>query len=206
MGEIAKGTTLTRRTVVCILKGIAQTKLYMFRNNPEEFIQKTIRIIKEQKATMIVEHISYNKMEETYDSTIFTREKHTQPIEKAYSAQKHIMDYVFTDSKGETEFAESLDRATEVSVYAKLPKSFQIPTPVGNYAPDWAIAFNKGTVKHIFFIAETKGSMGTMELRGVEKAKIECAEKLFNNVSTSHVRYHQVKSYQNLLDVIRSME
>lgn len=206
VGEIAKGTTLTRRTVVCILKGIAQTKLYMFRNNPEEFIQKTIRIIKEQKATMIVEHISYNKMEETYDSTIFTREKHTQPIEKAYSAQKHIMDYVFTDSKGETEFAESLDRATEVSVYAKLPKSFQIPTPVGNYAPDWAIAFNKGTVKHIFFIAETKGSMGTMELRGVEKAKIECAEKLFNNVSTSHVRYHQVKSYQNLLDVIRSME
>ena len=110
------------------------------------------------------------------------------------------MDYVFPDSKGETEFAGSLDSATEVCVYAKLPRAFQIPTPVGNYAPDWAIAFNKGTVK------ETKGSMGTMELRGVEKAKIECAEKLFNNVSTSHVRYHQVNSYQNLLDVMKKLE
>ena len=206
VGEIAKGATLTRRTVVAILKGISQAKLYMFRNNPEEFIRNTIRIIKDQKATMIVEHISYNKMEETYDSTIFTQEKHTQPIEKAYPAKKHVMDYVFPDSKGETEFAGSLDSATEVCVYAKLPRAFQIPTPVGNYAPDWAIAFNKGTVKHIFFIAETKGSMGTMELRGVEKAKIECAEKLFNNVSTSHVRYHQVNSYQNLLDVMKNLE
>ena len=170
VGEIAKGATLTRRTVVAILKGISQAKLYMFRNNPEEFIRNTIRIIKDQKATMIVEHISYNKMEETYDSTIFTQEKHTQPIEKVYPAKKHVMDYVFPDSKGETEFAGSLDSATEVCVYAKLPRAFQIPTPVGNYAPDWAIAFNKGTMKHIFFIAETKGSMGTMELRGVEKA------------------------------------
>lgn len=206
VGEIAKGATLTRRTVVAILKGISQAKLYMFSNNPEEFIRNTIRIIREQKATMIVEHISYNKIAEAYDSTIFTHEKHTQPIEKAYAAKKHVMDYVFPDSKGEAEFAENLDGATEVCVYAKLPRAFQIPTPVGNYAPDWAIAFNKGTVKHIFFIAETKGSMGTMELRGVEKAKIECAEKLFNDVSTSHVRYHQVKSYQNLLDVMKSLE
>ena len=206
VGEIAKGATLTRRTVVAILKGISQAKLYMFRNNPEDFIRKTIRIIKEQKATMIVEHISYNKIAEAYDSTIFTQEKHTQSIEKAYAAKKHVMDYVFPDSKGEAEFAENLDGATEVCVYAKLPRAFQIPTPVGNYAPDWAIAFNKGTVKHIFFIAETKGSMGTMELRGVERAKIECAEKLFNNVSTSHVRYHQVKSYQNLLDVMKGLE
>ena len=206
VGEIAKGATLTRRTVVAILKGISQAKLYMFRNNPEEFIRNIIRIIKDQKATMIVEHISYNKMEETYDSTIFTQEKHTQPIEKTYSAKKHIMDYVFTDSEGEAEFAGNLDSATEVCVYAKLPRAFQIPTPVGNYAPDWAIAFNKGTVKHIFFIAETKGSMDTMNLRGVEKAKTECAEKLFNNVSTSHVRYHKVKDYQNLLDVMKKLE
>lgn len=206
VGEIAKGATLTRRTVVAILKGISQAKLYMFRNNPEEFIRKVIRIIKEQKATMIVEHISYNRMEETYDSTIFTQEKHTQPIEKAYPARKHVMDYVFPDSKGEIEFAGNLDSATEVCVYAKLPRTFQIPTPVGNYSPDWAIAFNKDTVKHIFFIAETKGSMGTMELRGVEKAKIECAEQLFNKASTSCVRYHQVKNYQNLLDVMKTLE
>lgn len=129
VGEIAKGATLTRRTVVAILKGISQAKLYMFRNNPEEFIRKAIRIIKEQKATMIVEHISYNRMEETYDSTIFTQEKHTQPIEKAYPARKHVMDYVFPDSKGEIEFAGNLDSATEVCVYAKCLAHFKSRHP-----------------------------------------------------------------------------
>lgn len=200
VGEIAKGATLTRRTVVEILKKLRGEKLAMFQNNPEEFIRNVVKLIKEQKATMIVEHISYNLIEGQYDSTIFTQEKHSQKIDKAYSAQKHIMDYVFSDSDGERKFASALDGATEVCVYAKLPRSFQIPTPVGNYAPDWAIAFNKGTVKHIFFVAETKGTMHSMELRGVEKAKIACARKLFNDVSTSNIKYDTVASYDDLLN------
>ncbi|MBR3919580.1 MAG: DEAD/DEAH box helicase family protein [Clostridia bacterium] len=203
VGEIAKGATLTRRTVVEILKKLRGEKLVMFQNNPEEFIRNVVKLIKEQKATIIVEHISYNLIEGKYDSTIFTQEKHSQKIDKAYSAQKHIMDYVFSDSDGERKFAEALDGATEVCVYAKLPRSFQIPTPVGNYAPDWAIAFNKGTVKHIFFVAETKGSLDSMELRGVEKAKIACARKLFNDVSTSAVRYDAVASYDDLLNKVQ---
>ncbi len=203
VGEIAKGATLTRRTVVEILKKLRGEKLVMFQNNPEEFIRNVVKLIKEQKATMIVEHISYNLIEGQYDSTIFTQEKHSQKIDKAYSAQKHIMDYVFSDSDGERKFAEALDGATEVCVYAKLPRSFQIPTPVGNYAPDWAIAFNKGTVKHIFFVAETKGSLDSMELRGVEKAKIACACKLFNDISTINVRYGAVASYEDLLNNVQ---
>jgi len=207
VGDIAKAATLTRRTVTRILKGIQRSKLYMFKNNPEEFIRKVSHIIREQKATMIVEHISYNRTENQYDSDIFTKEKSRQTVDKAYPAQKHILDYVFPDSQGEREFAEDLDKAEEVCVYAKLPRSFQIPTPVGNYAPDWAIAFNDNMgVKHVFFIAETKGSMDSMQLKGVEKAKIDCAKKLFNNLSTSHVRYHEVDSYQKLLDVMKSME
>ena len=202
VGEIARGATLTRRTVVDILKGLRPQKLTMFQNNPEEFIRNVIKLIKEEKATMIVEHISYNLIDGKYDSTIFTQEKQSQSPDKAYSAKKHIMDYVFSDSKGEREFASALDGATEVCVYAKLPRSFQIPTPVGNYAPDWAIAFNKGTVKHIFFVAETKGSMDSMELRGVELAKISCARKLFNDVSTSEVRYDAVNSYEQLLNKV----
>ena len=202
VGEIARGATLTRRTVVEILKGLRPQKLTMFQNNPEEFIRNVIKLIKEEKATMIVEHISYNLIDGKYDSTIFTQEKQSQSPDKAYSAKKHIMDYVFSDSKGEREFASALDGATEVCVYAKLPRSFQIPTPVGNYAPDWAIAFNKGTVKHIFFVAETKGSMDSMELRGVEKAKIACARKLFNDVSTSEVHYDAVASYEQLLNKV----
>ena len=203
VGDIAKGATLTRRTVVEILKKLSPAKLAMFQNNPEEFIRNVVKLIKEQKATMIVDHISYNLIEGGYDSTIFTQEKSSQSLSKAYAAQKHIMDYVFSDSDGERKFATALDGATEVCVYAKLPRSFQIPTPVGNYAPDWAIAFNKGSVKHIFFVAETKGSLESMELRGVEKAKIACARKLFNEVSTGNIRYDAVASYDDLLNKVQ---
>ena len=210
VGEIAGRTTLTRRTVCAILKGIRPTKLALFRNNPEEFIKNVSKLIKDEKATMIVDHIRYNKLDDTYDSNIFTQEKHGQPFGKAYLSKKSIQDYIFTDGYAEEstekKFARELDAATEVCVYAKLPRTFQIPTPVGNYTPDWAIAFKEGTVKHIYFIAETKGSMDSMQLKAIEKAKIECAEKLFNDVSTSNVRYHKVKDYQTLLDIMKTID
>lgn len=210
IGKVAEGTTLTRKTTARILKGLRVDKLYMFKNNPEEFISKVIRLIREQKATMIVEHISYDQIEGEYDSTIFTAEKNTQSFDKAFLAKKAIQDYVFTDGSAdksiERRFAEDLDAAEEVCVYAKLPRTFQIPTPVGNYSPDWAIAFYEGTVKHIFFVAETKGTMESLNLRPIEKAKIDCAKKLFNEMSTSKVRYHDVDSYQSLLNVMASMK
>ena len=204
VGEIAKGATLTRKTVVAILKRIDASKFALFKSNPEEFISKVIKTIKEQKATMIVECIRYNTIDDTYDSTIFTNEKHSSTYERAIPANKSIMEYVFPDSNGERDFAEALEKATEVCVYAKLPRSFQIPTPVGNYAPDWAIAFEKDKVKHVFFVAETKGSMDSMMLRPVEKAKIECAKKLFNEASTGNVHYAHVASYQDLLNAVRA--
>ena len=199
VGDIAKGANLTRRTVVKILQGIKENKLYLFKNNPEEFIRKVISIIKEQKSTMIVESIHYNMTEGKYDSNIFTV-KSKMDFDKAYEAKKHITNYVFSDSKGERQFAHDLDEAKEVVVYAKLPRTFQIPTPVGNYAPDWAIAMEVDGIKHIFFIAETKGSMSSMDLTKIELAKIECAEKLFNSISTAKVKYHKVTSYSDLLD------
>ena len=209
IGKVSEGTTLTRKTVSAILQGIRADKLYMFKNNPEEFITKVIRLINEQKATMIVEHISYDTIEGKYDSTIFTAEKNTQSFDKAFLAKKAIQDYVFTDGSAEKSierrFAEDLDAAEEVCVYAKLPRTFQIPTPVGNYSPDWAIAFYEGTVKHIFFVAETKGTMETLNLRPIEQAKISCAKKLFNEMSNSKVVYHDVDSYQNLLNIINSI-
>ena len=210
VGKVAKGTTLTRKTAGAILGGIRMDKLYMFRNNPEEFIAKVVRLINEQKATMIVEHISYDSIEGKYDSSIFTAEKNTQSFDKAFLAKKSIQDYVFTDGSAEKSieryFAEDLDVADEVCVYAKLPRTFQIPTPVGNYSPDWAIAFYEGKVKHIFFVAETKGTMDSLNLRPIELAKISCAKKLFNEMSTSKVRYHDVDSYQSLLNVMKTMD
>lgn len=153
--------------------------------------------------------ISYDTIEGEYDSSIFTAEKATQSFDKAFLAKKAIQDYVFTDGSAdksiERKFAEDLDAADEVCVYAKLPRTFQIPTPVGNYSPDWAIAFYEGKVKHIFFIAETKGTMESLELRPIEQAKISCAKKLFNEMSTSNVVYHDVDSYQSLLNIMNSL-
>ena len=211
VGKIATGTTLTRKTAAAILKGIRLDKLYMFKNNPEEFITKVTKLIKEQKATTIVDHITYTESaEEPYDNSIFTASKGALDYEAAFKATKAVQDYVFTDGTAEQSversFVKDLDSAAEVCVYAKLPKGFSIPTPVGNYSPDWAIAFHDGTVKHIFFIAETKGTMDSLDIRPIEKAKISCARKLFNEISTDNVVYHDVDSYQNLLNIMTSPE
>ncbi|MDE6304688.1 MAG: DEAD/DEAH box helicase family protein [Paramuribaculum sp.] len=201
IGQVAKGANITRRTAAKILQGLRPAKLALFRNNPEEFIRKVVQIIREQKATMIVDHIHYHLTEGTYDSDIFTAASKAE-FDKAYQATKHVTDYVVSDSIGERNFAHDLDEASEVVVYAKLPRSFQIPTPVGSYAPDWAIATQKGDVKHIFFIAETKGSLQSMQLNAIENAKIDCASQLFNEMSTENVKYHKVTCYQDLIDAM----
>ena len=201
IGQIAKGANITRRTTAKILQGLRPAKIGLFRNNPEEFIRKVVQIIREQKATMIVDHIHYHLTDGTYDSDIFTAASKAE-FDKAYQATKHVTDYVVSDSIGERNFAHDLDEASEVVVYAKLPRSFSIPTPVGNYAPDWAIAMQKGNVKHIFFVAETKGSLQSMQLNAIENAKIDCCTQLFNEMSTDKVKYHKVTCYQDLIDAM----
>jgi len=206
IGKVALGTTLTRKTIVAIIKRISPKVFIYYRANPEEFINKTINLINEQKAAFTVDHVTYCMTDGIYNSNIFTAEKSRADFDKAFKAGKHIQDYVFTDGIAtqsvERNFVQDLDVAKEVAVYAKLPKGFAIPTPVGNYTPDWAIAFNEGSVKHIYFIAETKGTLETLQTRPIEAAKIKCARKLFNELSTTKVRYHDIISYQQLLDVM----
>lgn len=204
VGDIAKGARLTRKTVVKILQELGVRTL-LFKNNPEEFIRNTVKIIREQKATMIVDHITYNRTSGVYDSNIFVPERKLN-INKVVETQKHITPYVAYDSEGERDFAQALEGAEEVYVYAKLPRKFYIPTPVGNYAPDWAIVFNDGTVRHVFFIAETKGSLDGMELRGIEKAKTECAKKLFNRLSSSTIKYGVVDKFESLYNIVNGIE
>ena len=204
VGDVARGAKLTRCSVVKILQGMGM-KALLFKNNPEEFIRNLVKIIREQKATMIVDHITYNRTKSQYDSNIFVPERKLN-INKVVEAQKHITPYVAYDSDGERDFAMALESATEVHIYAKLPRKLKIPTPIGDYAPDWAIVFNEGVVRHIFFVAETKGSLDGMELRGVEKAKTECAKKLFNKLSTSTVKYGVVDKFENLYNIINGIE
>ena len=202
IGRLAEETQLTRATVASILQGINKAVFSQYRTNPEDFMRKAARLMNEQKATVIVEHIAYDPTGETHTMEIFTQDKPKEDFSKAVKANHHIYDYVFTDSKNERDFVRELDASTEVVVYAKLPRGFFIPTPVGNYNPDWAIAFQEGKVKHVYFVAETKGSMSSMDLRKIEESKIECARKFFAKITSDQVKYEVVDGYGKLMELV----
>lgn len=203
IGKIAEETKLTRATIGGILQRINVAVFSQYRTNPEDFMRKASRLINEQKATVIVEHLAYNPVEDSYTDDIFTQAKPKEDLSKAFQAKHHIYDYVFTDSQSERKFVTELDSGTEVVVYAKLPRAFFIPTPVGNYNPDWAIAFRHGEVKHIYFVAETKGSLSSMDLRKIEECKIDCARKFFAKITSGQVKYDVVDSYGKLMELVK---
>lgn len=209
VGKVAEGTTLTRKTVRDILRGIRKERFDQFKHNPEKFISEVVRIVNEQKGTLIVSHIQYHILSDTYSNDIFTRNQMVLPEQMTSIRgdgrllQKHIYDYLLSDSKVERTFAGELDTSGEVVVYAKLPRGFAIPTPMGNYNPDWAIAFREGAVKHVYFVAETKGSLSSVQLKKIEADKILCAEKFFVALGAKdtkfHVTYSKVATYADLL-------
>jgi len=201
IGKLAEVTKLTRRTIASILRGINVAVFAQYRSNPEDFILKAGRIVNEQKATAIVEHLAYSPLDDSYAVEIFTQEK--QDLSKGFKATSHVYDYVLTDSANERTFAGELDASAEVVVYAKLPRSFHIPTPVGNYNPDWAIVFKAGEVKHVYFVAETKGSLSSMDLRKIEEVKIKCARKFFAKITSDQVKYDVVNSYGKLMELVK---
>ena len=207
--RIATPTSLTRAVIAEILRKMSPKKFECFKVNPEEFITKAIKIINEEKATMVINDIRYNEVDGKYENEIFTAGASRAEVSKIVKGNKSITDYIVVDGTAadsvEKRFASDLDQAAEVVVYAKLPRGFSIPTPVGDYTPDWAIAFMAGSVKHIYFIAETKGSMNSMDIRPIEVAKLKCAKRLFNELSTNKVRYHEATDYQTLLDVMKAI-
>ena len=202
VGEIEAQTNLTRRTIVEILKAINSQKFYLVRKNPEEFIAKVSKLINEVKASLIINNIVYHKTEERHDAkTVFTNDK--SALRNADLLKKHIYDFLTTDSAIEADFAKALENSVEVVVYAKLPKSFYISTPIANYSPDWAIVFDKDKVRHIYFVAETKGSDSEMDLRAIEKLKIHCANEHFKTISGGEVKFSKVSSYDKLLEIVQ---
>ena len=159
--------------------------------------------INNQKATQIIEHITYNKLDSAYDTGIFTSANLRGKLGmNAMEANRSLYSYIIYDSDNEKRFASELDINDKVAVYTKLPSSFFISTPVGKYNPDWAIAFNEGSVKHIYFIAETKGNTDSLELRGVELAKIECAKAHFAAISNESVTYDVVDRFEKLMNLV----
>ena len=203
IGKLVDETGLTRKAVIQILQGIQPTTFSQFKNNPEEFIIKAAALINDEKATAIIEHITYNVIDDKYGTDVFTDPTIRGRLGvNAMKAKKHLYNHIVYDSSNEQAFATELDTNTNVAVYVKLPDGFYISTPVGHYNPDWAIAFYEGTVKHIYFVAETKGSMNSMQLRLVEESKIHCAREHFKAISNGEVVYDVIDSYKELLDIV----
>lgn len=203
IGKLVDGTGLTRKAIIKILQGINPTTFDQFKSNPEEFIIKAASLINDEKATAIIQHITYNALDEKYDTAVFTDPTIKGQLDKnAVKTKKHLYDHVVYDSTNEKNFAMELDASKDVAVYVKLPSGFYISTPVGKYNPDWAIAFYEGDIKHIYFVAETKGSMNSMQLRRVEESKIHCAKEHFRAISSDSVVYDVVDSYKSLLDKV----
>jgi type III restriction enzyme len=202
LAEIAKGARITRKTTALILKKISPQKFNQFKLNPEDFIQKIIRFINEEKATTLINNITYSKTDQVYSDEIFTINNFNGSLKKnILRVKKHVYDYVKTDSNEERIFAGNLEKE-EVMVYAKLPNKFKIPTPIGNYNPDWAIVFDRKDVKYIYFIAETKGSMSTMDLKKAEELRIEYAKKHFKALNNADIKYDVVKTYEDMMDKV----
>ncbi|MDR2943570.1 MAG: DEAD/DEAH box helicase family protein [Methanosarcinales archaeon] len=203
VGKIVSETGLTRKAVVGILQGINHSAFDQFVYNPEEFIIQASNQINEQKASVIIQHIAYNKIDSVYDTVIFTEPTLKGQLGKnAVKTKKHLYDHLLYDSENERIFAENIDVSSEVAVYVKLPKGFYINTPVGKYNPDWSIAFHEGKVKHVYFVAETKGSLSSLQLRDIEKAKIHCAREHFKAISTGSVVYGVIDNYETLMNEV----
>ena len=203
VGKLVAETGLTRKDIVRIMTGIEPLVFQQYQFNPEEFILKSAQLINEQKATAIIEHITYHALDDHYGTEVFTEPTIKGKLNvNAMKAQKHLYDHIVYDSTNEHDFATELDTNKSVAVYVKLPNGFYISTPVGKYNPDWAIAFYEGEVKHIYFIAETKGSMSSMQFRDIEKGKIHCAKEHFKAISSDNVVYDVVDSYQSLLNIV----
>ena len=203
VGKLVEETKLTRKDIIAILRGIQKPVFEQFKDNPEEFIIKAAALINDEKATAIIQHITYDVLDERYGTEVFTDPTIRGKLGvNAMKAKKHLYDHVVFDSTNERDFAAELDTNTDVAVYVKLPDGFYISTPVGHYNPDWAIAFYEGKVKHIYFVAETKGSMSSMQLRLIEESKIHCAREHFKAISSDSVVYDVVDSYQSLLNKV----
>ena len=183
---LAEQSNLTRQTIIDILLGI-EDKLEAFKNNPQKFIELAGEVIKKQMRLAIVDGISYQRIgdDEYYAQELFQEEELTGYLKDMVEAEKSVYDYVVCDSDTEKLFAEKLEGAEDVKLYAKLPAWFKIDTPLGSYNPDWAVLIDKddGQGEQLYFVVETKSSIFSDDIRASEQAKINCGIEHFKGLS-----------------------
>ena len=184
ISEMQEATSLTRKTIVDIL--IASERLDEFIGNPNDFIAMVKRALQGELAKIVVEGIQYEKiagsiyeLRELQKDGAEEKERFLDQMYKVQNGQKTDFDYVVYDSDVERQFAELLDSREDIKLFMKLPAKFKIPTPVGDYNPDWAIIKHEDGENRIYMIRETKSTLDDSKLRPSELAKIKSAKKHF---------------------------
>jgi len=177
LGELQKKTGLTRQTICRILQ--KSKRLAEIYHNPQRFIDLVAEKINEALSQIMADGVEYHRIaERTYEMTLFKDfEFYLNQYSFSVSNQSKTIyeGYIALDSNTENTFARHCESSEDVEFYFKLPKNFKIPTPLGNYNPDWAVVF-KGQNK-VYFVAETKNT-GKGIQRGVDESKLDPSEQM----------------------------
>jgi type III restriction enzyme len=185
--RLAEETNLTRRTLRVIVERAGN--LDQVFNNPAAYIQDAAEAINRAKRQFLVDGVQYLEIGDVYEMSLFQDlegyEESLLPIEKS------IYDQVIVDSEVERDFAQELDGMDEVKLFVKLPDWFVVPTPIGDYNPDWAVVFTVQdefgeTRERLYLVRETKGSEDWDDLRGNERMKITCAQRHFETIEVDY--------------------
>tara|TARA_E500000318_G_scaffold92759_2_gene91597 strand:- start:1232 stop:4219 length:2988 start_codon:yes stop_codon:yes gene_type:complete len=179
--DLQDRTRLTRRSIQRILAG--SERLDDFLKNPQEFIELAGDAINRCKRMALVDGIKYQRLgdEHYYGQELFENEELTGYLRNMIDATKSVHEHVVYDLGVERAFAEGLENNTAIKVYAKLPGWFVIPTPLGDYNPDWAVLVHHDGADRLFFVVETKPSALLFDdaRRVSENAKIQCGKQHF---------------------------
>ena len=177
--ELQDRTQLTRRSIGRILS--YSDRLDDFSVNPQKFIETAAEAINRRKRLALVDGIKYRRSgnESYYAQELFVKDELTGYLNNMIKSQKSVYDHVIWDVGNEAKFAEDLEMSSAVKVYAKLPRWFKVPTPLGSYNPDWAVLLENEDSERLYFVAETKGTSFLDDLRNPERAYLECGKVHF---------------------------
>ncbi len=187
VSELQNATSLTRWSIVDIL--VRSERLAEFIANPNDFISMAKRVIQSELAKLVVEGIQYERiagslyeLRELQKDGEEEKDRFLDQMYKVKNSGKSDFDYVVFDSDVERQFAEKLDSREDVKFFMKLPARFKIPTPVGDYNPDWAIIKQVDGEDRLYMIRETKSTLDELKLRPTEAAKIASARQHFKAI------------------------
>ena len=198
-------TQLTRKSIVKILSSC--TNLNYFKINPQKYIEGCIDIINEQRRMHIIDGIVYKKIGDNdyYSQELFKNETLTGYLKKnMLESTKSPFEYVVYDSNIESAIAQKFEKDNHIKVYTKLPNWFKIDTPLGSYNPDWAVLFEIDGKEQLFFIVESKGTMGYDFLRPSEQGKIECGKAHFKELAShngSNIKLVCVSTHDEFVNI-----